>query len=313
MKRLKIPLLTLVSTALLSSELDNELEPLYAGTQLAFYPTNAAPGHLAVQPYFFYTHLHGTYNPKWSTKSQKSIDSVSTLFSLETGITEWLDVALYLNGAYRRFGNENSWVVGDTGIFFGLQFLSDQKNQWTPDIRVVLGETFPSGKYDRLNPRKGGSDIFGAGAYTTTLVFILAKTFYTQPKHPYNLNLNICYIVSSNAPVHGYSLYGGNSDTRGTAHPGSGFITNLAIEYSLNRFWALGMDMRYVHQNKTPFKGNKSPIKVGLPSSEQFILAPCLEYSWSVNFSTALGPWFTIAGRNSQAFAGFLGNVYVYF
>jgi hypothetical protein len=287
-------------------------EPLYAGTQLAFYPTNAAPGHIAVQPYFFYTHRYGTYNSHWSEKSLKNIDNLSCLFSLETGITNWLDISLYLNGAYRRFGNENSWVVGDTSLFFGLQLLTEQKDRWTPDIRIVLGETFPTGKYDRLSPHKGGSDIFGTGSYVTTVVFILAKTFYTDPTHPYNLNLNLYYIQPSKASAHGLSLYGGTPQTRGTASPHSGFVTNLAIQYSLDRAWVLGMDMRYVHQNKTTFSGRKAGTP-GLPSSEQFSLAPCVEYSWSENFSTAIGPWFTVAGRNTDAFFGIIGNFYSYF
>ena len=208
-------------------------------------------------------------------------------------------------------------ILGFQGIqasIFGFQILRDNKEDWTPDLRLVLGETFPTGKYQHLNPRKGGSDIFGTGAYVTTAILILAKTFYTDPRHPYNLNLNLYYIQPSGVPIHGTSLYGGSADTRGRAFPNAGFITNLAIEYSLNMNWALGMDIRYVHQNKTTFKGNKGFLnQFGLPSSEQFSLAPCIEYSWSYYFSTAIGPWFSIAGRNSSAFFGIIGNIYTYF
>lgn len=314
MKKRFLPLILSISFLYSEESTNTEYTPLYAGTQLAFYPSNASPGHIAVQPYFSYIHRYGTYNPQWSEQSLTPTDGLSCLFSLETGITNWLDISLYLNGAYRHFENKHSWLIGDTGIFLGIQLLRDQKNEWTPDLRLILGETFPTGKYDRLNPHKGGSDIFGAGSYTTTAILVLAKTFYTFPKHPYNLNLNLYYIQPSHVSVHGTSLYGGIPSTRGKAFPNSGFITNFAIEYSLNQFWVLGMDIRYVHQNKTTFKDHKNlPHRQSIPSSEQFSLAPCLEYSWSFNFSTAIGPWFTIAGRNSDAFFGFAGNIYCYF
>jgi hypothetical protein len=223
-------------------------------------------------------------------------------------------VSLYLNGAYRRFGNANSWILGDTSLYFGIQILRDQKNQWTPDLRLLLGEIFPTGKYDHLNPHKNGSDAFGEGAFNTAAILVIAKTFYIFPKHPYNLNFNLCYSYSSEVTAHSYSVYSNSLSARGKALPHSGFVTNLAIEYSLNQFWALGMDMRYTHQDKVVFKpARKSADQLGLPSSEQFSLAPCLEYSWSENLSAAIGPWFTIAGRNSETFFGMIGNVFCYF
>jgi hypothetical protein len=288
--------------------------PLYAGTQLAFFANNAAPGHISVQPFLAYIRGRGVYNSHWTEKPIKIINGVTSLTSLETGITDWLDISLYLNGAYEKRGHQHSWLVGDTSIYLGLQLARDQKDHWTPDLRILLAETFPTGKYDRLDPKKGGSDIFGTGAYITTAVLVIAKTFYTSPKHPYKLNLNLIYLYPSHVAVHGSSLYGGLANTRGTALPDPAFITNVAIEYSFNQNWVLGTDIRYVYQGKATFKGKHDPlIKPGFPFSEQFSLAPCIEYSWSLDFSAAIGPWFTIAGRNSSSFFGIIGNVYCYF
>lgn len=293
----------------LRAENEETYTPLYAGTQLAFFPTNAAPGHFAVQPFLFYIHNNGAYNSHWSEKKLKATDSLAYLLSLETGITDWLDISLYLNGAYRHYGNQSSFVIGDTTVLLGIQFTHDKRGTWIPDLRLMLGETFPTGKFDHLDPHKNRSDVFGTGTYTTFLVFILAKTFYTIPNHPYNLNLNIYYLQPSHTSTHKQSLY---SPLPGKALPGPGFITNLALELSLTRNWALGLDLHYVHQNKTIFKPSHAPSQT-LPSSEQFSLSPCLEYSWSENFSTALGPWFTVTGRNSVSFIGFCGNLYCYF
>ncbi len=315
MKELKKTcLLFLILFRILEAEQTEESDPLYAGTQLAFYAMNAYPGHLSVQPYVFCSRSSGLYNDHWHARSAKPIHSISSLLTLETGLNEWIDISFDINQAYQQYGNTHTWVFGDTALYLGFQLSRDQKNTWVPDCRLLLGEVFPTGKYDRLNSRKGGSDIFGQGAYVTNFILVLAKTFYTFPSHPFNINLNIYYLQPSSVSIHGYSLYGGAYNTRGKVCPGSGSITNFAIEYSLNKYWALGMDIRYVHQNKSSFRGKKdNAAGVGLPSSEQVSLAPCLEYSWSENFSTALGPWFTVAGRNSRVFFSIAGNIYFYF
>jgi hypothetical protein len=310
----KIGFLFMAFCRMLNADQVEEYEPLYAGTQLAFYPLNAAPGHLSVQPFLFFSRSSGLYNTHWHESSQKNTNGIGSLIAFETGLTDLIDIALNINQAYRQNGSHHTWVFGDMAIYLGIQPLHDKKHTWTPDLRIILGEVFPTGKYDRLNPQKRGSDIFGQGAYVSTLILVLAKTFYTFPKNPYNINFNFYYLHPSGASIHGYSLYGGANNTRGRVSPGAGFITNIAIEYSLNRFWALGADIRYVHQNKSSFRGKKDNASaVGLPSSEQFSLAPCLQYSWSEDFSIGVGPWFTVAGRNSVEFFALVGNIFCYF
>lgn len=302
-----------------AEEITSEHAPLYSGTILAFYPQNADPGRLSVSPYLTASKRYGFYNKNWSCPKQKHSDQISFLLSLETGITDYLDITLDLDGAYSNFNHKHSWIYGDTSLFLGFQALHDKRNTATPDLRLLLGETFPTGKYDRLNPNKNGSDIFGSGAYATTLLLVLAKTVYWLPKHPFNFNLNLYYIISSHASIHGFNAYGGSSNTHGKAKPGDQFITNLAIQYSLDRRWALGTDIHYIHQNKSHFSGKKGTLPNGsipsttLPSSEQFSLSPCLEYIWSEDCSITLGPWFTVAGRNSLKFMSAAGTVFYYF
>ncbi len=188
-----------------AEEITSEHAPLYSGTILAFYPQNADPGRLSVSPYFTASRRYGFYSKKWTSPKQKHIDQASLLLSLETGITDYLDITLDIDGAYSHFNNHHTWLYGDTGLYLGYQILHDKRNTATPDLRLILGETFPTGKYDHLNPNKNGSDIFGSGAYATTLLLVLAKTFYWLPKHPFNFNLNIYYTLSSPANVHGFN------------------------------------------------------------------------------------------------------------
>src|SRR3569832_2404664 len=146
-------------TSSLKAEKEETYTPLYAGTQLAFFPTNSAPGHLAVQPFLFYIHNNGAYNSNWSEKSLKATESLSYLLSLETGITDWLDISLFLNGAYRHYGSQNTFVIGDTSLLLGIQFTHDTRGTWIPDRRRGRGGAGPAGGGGRRGPRGGGGGV----------------------------------------------------------------------------------------------------------------------------------------------------------
>lgn len=303
-------LITLIQS-LFGEEDRYSFEPLYAGTLLAYYPTNMPPGHISVQPYLYYTQITANYNPHWSTQSRKNIDLTTLALYLETGITSFLDFTLNITGSYNRLGSRHSLLYADTEALLGFQLSRDQKGTAIPDCRILLGEIFPTGKYKNLDFKKQGSDISGAGSYETVFLVVLRKIFYF-PKHPFDINLNLFYIVPTKTHVDNLSLYGGGPGTHGTVQPGHQFIANLAFDYSLTRFWAFGLDLHYQHQNRSPFSG-KTLFPAGLPSSEIFSVAPCLEYSYSEKFSLAGGFWFSVAGRNALQFRSAIFNVYYYF
>lgn len=309
--------LVLIQSCSLFSEVEEEFEPLYAGTLLAFFPENAEPGHLAVQPYLFVTNRNGLYNKNWHYKSQKNINTVDLLVSLETGITKKVDVTLYLNGQYSTFRGKHSVEYGDTDIFLGFQIAEDKKRTSIPDVRFLLGESFPTGKYKNLSPSKGGSDASGTGSYETFFIFVTQKIFYSIPKHPFNINLNLIYVLTTKTHIEGLSVFGGGVGTKGTVIPGNQFVANLGYEFSITRNWGWGVDFRYQHNDHSvfyPTKGNASnALQAGLPSSEIFSIAPSLEYNFSKEFSIEGGVWFTVGGRNAPSFVSGVANVYYYF
>lgn len=308
--------IALIPTHLLLSDGEIENRPWYAGTLLAFYPTNAAPGHLSIQPYLFATNKYGIYNRRWSLESRKNINEVDLLLALETGITKWLDVSLYIDTTYERFNKKNSVTYGDTRVFLGFQISIDKKGTWIPDVRFLLGESFPTGKYDHLNLQKGGSDANGTGAFQTSIVFITQKIFHVFPCHPFNVNLNLIFALPVRTEVSGLSVYGGGKGTKGTIQPGNTFIANLGYEFCFNQNWEWGIDFRYEHDNKSTFKNRQDDAtipKAGRPAAESFSIAPSLGYNWSQDFSMAWGVWFTVAGRNSEGFISGVANIYYYF
>jgi hypothetical protein len=91
----------------------------------------------------------------------------------------------------------------------------------------------------------------------------------------------------------------------------------FGFEISLSQRWAIANDIQYVHTNKTRFKGRKGATRgvanrVGRPSSEQWSLAPAIEYNWSDDYGVIAGVWFTFAGRNTIEFTSGVIAVNIY-
>ena len=102
--------------------------------------------------------------------------------------------------------------------------------------------------------------------------------------------------------------------------PGQLLNVFVSGESALNQRWALAMDVFLLYQQATSrFKGIRGftidgqIAEVGLLSSTQISITPSIEYSDSKQLGWLFGGWFTIAGRNSGAFAGgFLQFSYVF-
>lgn len=293
---------------LISQESEEEIEPLYCGSLLAFYPQNIPPGYISVQPYLFFTSYYGSYQNNWSLQSKKNLYETNLTNFLETGITDNIDITVALETKYSRYRGNGLVQYGDTVAWLGFQALRDIKGSATPDLRFLIGERFPTGKYQNLNPKYGGGDSAGLGSYQTSLILVLQKIFYTLPRHPFNINLNLFYVLPTKTHVSGFNTYGGGYGTKGTIHPGNIFIVNLAYEYSFTRYWEWSIDLRYRHQAKSPFQGERGITKEGtaasngLPSSQVFSLAPAIGYNFNKIFCITWGAWFSVAGKNRDAF-----------
>lgn len=298
---------------------DEEYKPIYAGTLLNFYSQNAAPGRLVFEPLFFVTHFYGAYDSNWKKQNQKNVNEVELILSLETGITDFIDFNLIVGGFYTHIDGFSSWRYEDTWALFGFQISSDIKDTWIPDFRIVVGQTYPTGKFEKLNPEKNLSDASGSGSVTTYLIAVWQKIFYTFPKHPFNINLNIWTLFPNELSVRGFNVYGGGFETKGRVNPGMEYVASLGVEVTLDKHWEIGTNVFYLHTNSASFKGDRGvtldglPAKVGLPSSEQLSLAPSLEYNFNQNMSMAGGAWFTVAGRNSEAFVSAILEYFYYF
>ncbi len=308
LKRLFLPLI--FSFSLYSKEPLQEKEeayaPIFAGTLLAYFAENIPPGQCLFEPYLFVGTFNGTYTSSWKANHSFNNFELQILWLVETGITPWLDIGIITFENYSSAHGKKSFHNGDTRLTLGFQISKNEPHSWIPDFRLVLQQNFPSGKYQNLNPKKNLADVSGSGAYETWLFAVTRKIIYLAPRNPITVNLTLGYDIPTSVHAKNYSLYGGAPKTSASVKPGKQLLANLAFEYSLTLNWILGLDIRYLHQNKS----RSSHLLYGLPSSEQFSLAPCIEYNPTTNIGFELGSWFTVAGRNALSFANGVATVY---
>ena len=190
---------------------------------------------------------------------------------VESGITKNLDVTVNTGGDWLDADRRRDiFHLIDTQIFLGFQFLRDEKGTCKPDFRFMLGENFPTGKFDRLDPRLNFAEVTGSGAFATWIIFVWQKIFYTRPKHPYKWNLNLAYTFPGAVRTRDLSVYGGGPKVIGVAHPGQLIQVNLSYEYKFGKHWGWGLDIHYDHTAPSNFKA-----LTGVPLSQAFPLLIC--------------------------------------
>lgn len=292
--------------------------PWYTGPLLAPSAHLIPPGDVNLQPYLFFTGNYGRY-----TNSGK-YESTPTLFNFNPqlpgliGVLNFMELIFNIQGQYNSREHESSWNFGDMSVGLGFQLIKEKP--YVPALLFSVQETFPTGKYQNLNPNKGGVDATGQGSYVTRLGLNFSKlVWWWVPNHPMNFRLAVTYSIPTTVHVDGFNAYGGGYGTDGTVHPGQSVGVDFGYEYSFTQNWAGALDIVYTYAAATHFSGAKgvdatgAPAEVGSPFSEQLSLAPAIEYNWNENLGFIGGLWFTVWGRNSSAFvSGVLSVTYTF-
>lgn len=291
----------------LFEEAQEMFDPWYAGPLLTGSAHMMPPGKALVQPYVFVTDNYAAWDHKRRTVDTPTRVNLNPSISpFEFGVTDWLDVSISVQGSWNWQGSKHGGGLGDSSVTLGFPILVE--DLYTPAIRVTYGETFPTGRYQKLSPRKSGLDGVGAGSYQSNFGFRIAKLFFWSYKHPLNLRANFTYTIPTDVHVRGFNSYGGGFDTNGTVHPGNSASANAAYEFSFSQNWVLATDIVYAWSNSTSFSGRRgtnadgTPAKVGSGSSDQLSLCPAIEYNPYANLNFIAGVWFDVYGRNTSKF-----------
>ncbi|MES2253834.1 MAG: transporter, partial [Pseudomonadota bacterium] len=200
------------------------------------------PGHFLFEPYFFDAMPTASIDAHGVSHPVARADNFGSQSYLIYGVADRFTLGLIPRFGYKNPGNgasSSSIAAGDLSLQGQYQLTQFEEGHWLPTIAVNLGETFPTGPYDRLD-RPG--DGFGAGAYATTLSLYSQTYFWMPDGRLLRARLNLSYAVSGSVDLADISVYGTAAGFRGHASPGTSAVADLAFEYNIDRNWVAAVD-----------------------------------------------------------------------
>ncbi len=280
----------------------------FTGPILTPTPITMPVGHPGLEVAWLVGETYGHYNSHWNIDHIPSIWSTGPYVDFQVGFNEFLG-AEYIGALLTNFSQGAHYTHVIDSIFrLGFQILTDKKDSWIPDFRILLQETVPTGKYQKLNPKKHGTDVTGRGSFQTGIHFAFQKLFRSTKGHNFRLRWTFGYFVPAPVHVSGINYLGGTKETKGKVYPGRYFSGYISSEYALSRTWAVCLESNYRIGHKGKFCRKKGP-KIAVPSFRQISIAPELQHTFTSNLGILTGAWLTVTGRNSVAFRDFFISV----
>jgi hypothetical protein len=269
-------------------------EAWWTGPMLASGAGTLPKGRWLVEPYLFDVKTDGA-------------DSLGSLTYILYGLDDRVTVGVIPTFSYTvvEDGPDSSRVrAGDLTLQAQYRLTQFERGGWVPTTSIVLQQSLPTGKYDRLRGR--AADGVGGGAYATTLGFY-AQTYVWMPNGRIaRLRLNTSATAARATDVRDDSVYGTPVGFRGRAKPGASLLVDAAVEYSVTRNWVLALDLVYRHDEPTKVSGtgpDGALVRYDSGSHDSFAVAPAVEY----NLSPTLGLLFGV--RVIPAIGGRQGSV----
>ena len=267
----------------------------WTGPMLANGAETLPQGHMLIEPYIYDVTTPG-------------VDAFGSRAYVLYGLTDRLTVgAIPIIGYNRVSGAPNS-----SGIGLGDQILQAQyrlhrfhEGSWVPTVSLMLQETVPTGRYDRLGRRPANG--MGGGAYATTVGVNMQSYFWMPNGRILRARLNATTTLAGRAQVEGVSIYGTGEHFRGHARAGDNVYVGAALEYSLTTRWVLALDLTYSHNGNSWVRGydlvpGLEPARVSrrFGRSDAVGYAPAIEYNWSPNIGVLFGVRVIAGGNNVQ-------------
>lgn len=293
----------LLSSALLFGSEGPDFDPWFTGPFLAPTPSNPEMGHPELELGILNNYVYGNYNDDWEVVRNELLEwTLSPFIDFQFALTDRIGIEVFTTYSNRFKGDESFHHLTDTLFNVGFQILTDEKDSWQPNFRLIFSTTFPTGKFDELDVPQRGIDAQGLGAYFFGPVFSFQKLFYL-PRSYFSLQWSFAVRWPTTAKLEGISSFGGDKNTIGRIKPGEIYTAFLSFEWGFAKHWAFAMDTSFFHQSEaSKFRGTTT-IPVAQPTQTQVSLTPSIEYNFSSKTGILLGSWFTIAGRNTDAFA----------
>lgn len=269
-------------------------EAWWTGPMLAANAGTLPTGRWLVEPYLFDVRT-------------KDGDTFGSLTYILYGVTDRVTLGAIPTFYYSRVDDaQDSSHVGTGDLTLQAQYglTRFRKGNWVPTTSLVLQQSLPTGKHDRLDGHS--ADGFGSGAYATTLGYYVQTYAWAPNGRAVRFRLNTTATVSRATDVRDDSVYGTPAGFRGRAKPGAAYVVSGALEYSATRNWVLALDLLYRHEEPTKVSGvgpDGALIRYDTGDHDSFAVAPAIEY----NFSSTVGVLFGL--RVIPAAGGRRGSV----
>jgi len=302
-------------------DVDTQLQtaaPWFTGTLLSTRGRTLDPGHLVVQPYFFYTRYGGLYNDNWRLHSATVSRTIIQQTFFIYGLTSRIDIGIAPQWLENSSSRDSVSGMGDLPLQLGFQVLRGDSNSWLPHVLFWVQEIFPTGRYNDLGPSTVNLGGIGGGSFGTTLGVAVQKALRLEGDHVFRYRLNASYAFYSPVTVQGFNTYGGGFGTDGRVEPGSVTTLTVAGEYSLTRHWVLALDIGFQTINATRFSGvtgvgvDGEQAIIGKGYGNLLTIAPAIEYNFNQHIGVIAGPWFSLRGRNMSEFFGVVAALYLF-
>lgn len=161
-----------------------EWKPISTGPITTWTAPLCGKGKFVIQPFFFYNRTRGTFNNDGHYDSLPGDDrkyQFQQQLFMQYGLTDKLEIdaqTVYQENHVRRNDRKShSEGFGDSYLFMRYCALEDKS--WFPHTSGLLQVKFPSGKYQKADPDKLGTDLMGAtsggGSYDFGLGLNLSK------------------------------------------------------------------------------------------------------------------------------------------
>jgi hypothetical protein len=270
-------------------------------------------GSFEVETYLYFISITGIYDQNWN-----SISIPNNFFTLNSqilfyfGLTSWMDISITPEFIYNHCLDQNEANFGDLMLSFDFQLLDPNRIPYFPGIKFTIQELFPTGSYQKLDPKKLLTDLTGRGTFATTFNFVLYKVYPLKPRNFLSTTYSMACTINTPVDVQGLNAYGGGVGTKGTVLPGNTLEGIVSFELTMNQNWVIALDNIFNYTGEAQFFGVDGITSfnvlndIRLPSSTQISFAPAIEYNFSENLGIIGGAWITAWGKNAAQFRGFV-------
>ncbi len=282
--------------------------PWFTGPLLTPSPRVVPRGYVNFEPYFFYNVNTGVYDANWKGRSLPHFTQVAHQPLFYLGLTPNLEIEVSPQVSWQETQGQSAIVFQDLTARLGYSLLMESRENSLPSLKLIFQQGFPTGKYQKRDPRKLGTDISGRGSFQTTIGFIIGRIFELHNCHFLSLRSSNTITFPTTVHVEGFNAYGGAPNTDACIRPGKRILSLFGLEYSLTQNWALAFDLQGLYKEKTTFTGfagtlsDGSAAPLGLGEGFQFSFAPAIEYNFNESTGIIGGVWFTFAGKNQPRF-----------